>query len=137
MSKDSKSNSGSLNQKSNTSFRSVEEIEAAYDEQYAPEDLARALDYEAGLGPEHDAPRSLFDRSFKSSRTASTVDPLSPFQDDDIFQRLLDPDELDEDAKNELCSYVFKNVLGTNFVFHGPFGKTLGRFECWLNMGRG
>ena len=36
-------------------------------------------------------------------------------------------EELDEAAKNELCSFLFKNVVGYDFIFRGPFGRNVGK----------
>ncbi|KAK3785479.1 hypothetical protein RRG08_048615 [Elysia crispata] len=45
-------------------------------------------------------------------------------------------EELDEAAKNELCSFLFKNVVGYDFIFRGPFGRNVVTYLDYIASGR-
>ena len=61
----------------------------------------------------------------KAYRGGLGSDVVSMFSGD-TGEDLLE-EELDEAAKNELCSFLFKNVVGYDFIFRGPFGRNVGK----------
>ncbi|KAH9495199.1 hypothetical protein Btru_015625, partial [Bulinus truncatus] len=130
----------------NASYRSVPEIERKYDQAYDAE--SRTSNWKEDLA----SVKFLSDPSKSSGKTVtlaskskvnedtSMVDPFdtaSIFSDSsDIFKRLINPEELDEKAKNELCAYIFRNIVGTDFVFKGPYGKNIVTYLDYTASGR-
>ncbi|GFO15909.1 cysteine desulfurase [Plakobranchus ocellatus] len=61
-------------------------------------------------------------------------DVVSLFSDNESPDEL--EEELDEAAKNELCSFIFRNIVGYDFVFRGPFGRNVVTYLDYIASGR-
>lgn len=61
--------------------------------------------------------------SQRSARRPSTVT-------DKLLEELELDNVISDDSKNILCAYIFRNIIGREFIFSGPFGKNRGRSGC-------
>ncbi|GFS05053.1 tRNA 2-thiocytidine biosynthesis protein ttcA [Elysia marginata] len=101
----------------NTNNRSTRGIETEYDKVY-----------------EVHKPHSSKTKTHKGVEPHKGGDVVSLFSGDD-GEDLLE-EELDEAAKNELCSFLFKNIVGYDFIFRGPFGRNVVTYLDYIASGR-
>ncbi|KAI8798486.1 cysteine desulfurase [Biomphalaria glabrata] len=126
------------------SYKSVPDIERKYDQVYDAESRTSRTKEESSSAKLVSEPsKSLskeqtpLSRENEDSTVMDPFDTTSIFSDtSDILKRLINPEELDEKAKNELCSYIFRNIVGTDFVFKGPYGKNIVTYLDYTASGR-
>ncbi|XP_059152586.1 uncharacterized protein LOC131938535 [Physella acuta] len=133
---------------STSSYKSVLDIQHKYDQAYDEEVRYRLNTNEAGpvynegLGGVSVSTLNQIWNEY-TQRTSTDVDSkpstglASLFSDSsNVFNKYRSKEEISNDVKEALCDFIFKNVVGFDFIYRGPFGRNIITYLDYVASGR-
>lgn len=124
---------------STSSYHSIHDIQHRYDQAYDEEVRYRLNTNEAGPvysegvgGVSVSTLNQIWNEYSQRKSTDIDVKPsadlASLFSDSsNVFIKYKEKEEISEDVKEALCSFIFKNVVGYDFIYKGPFGRNISK----------